>query len=463
MRQYIKSIRPKLLEGQLTVSELVDQYLHQIVQSKDLNIYVEVFEEEVKAKAQALDKKLAKGETIGALFGLVISIKDVICYEGHEVTAGSKILENYHSPFSSTALQALLDQDALVIGRVNCDEFAMGSSNEHSIYGPTKNGFNSDYVPGGSSGASAVSVQMRTCAVSLGSDTGGSVRQPAAFCGVHGFKPSYGAISRYGLIAYASSFDQIGILANDRDDIQTVLNFLSVYDPKDATSVENFLQKPTEKKSTYKIAYFKEALSHKGLDQEIKSATLEQIAKWKEAGHQVDEIEFSMLDSIIPAYYIMTTAESSSNLSRYDGVKFGYRSPQSDDLQSMYINTRTEGFGPEVKKRIMLGSFVLSSGYYDAYFLKAQRLRGMLVNQMEQIFKEYDFVAMPVSPCFPWKIGDVEKDPLEIYLSDVFTVLANLCGLPAYAFPIQQADNGFSISIQLMAKKSFDYHLFDLA
>ncbi len=463
MRHYIKSIKPNLLSGQLLVSELVLQYLEQIEKSKDLNIYIEVFEEEIKAKAKSLDEKLAKGESIGALFGLVISIKDVICYEGHKVTAGSKILDNYTSPFSSTALQALLDQDALVIGRVNCDEFAMGSSNEHSVYGPTKNGFDSDYVPGGSSGASAVAVQMSTCAVSLGSDTGGSVRQPAAFCGVHGFKPSYGAISRYGLIAYASSFDQIGILANDKEDIEAVLNFLSVYDPKDASSVENFLQKPEEKKSAYKIAYFKEAITHEGLDPEIRSATLDQIEKWKNAGHQVDEIAFSMLENVIPAYYIMTTAESSSNLARYDGVKYGYRSPNSEDLQSMYINTRTEGFGPEVKKRIMLGSFVLSSGYYDAYFLKAQKLRGLLVQQMEVILNDYDFVAMPVSPCFPWKIGDADKDSLEVYLSDVFTVLANLCGLPAYAFPIKQSDNGFSISIQLMAKKSFDYHLFDLA
>ncbi len=440
--------------GSLTLSQLVESYLSQIQETTDLNIYVRIFEDEARTRAAALDQKAAKdpGQK-GKLFGLIVSIKDVICYAGHPVTAGSKMLSGYKSPFSATAVERLLAEDAIIIGMVNCDEFAMGSSNEHSVYGPTRNGTAPEYIPGGSSGASAVSVQMDTCLVSLGSDTGGSVRQPASFCNVMGIKPTYGRISRSGLIAYASSFDQIGVIGHDTQDLDIVLEVISGVDPKDATSSHRKWgnQKLREGKPT--VAWMRMGEEEHAMQNEIKSAFAEVVKTCEEKLDSVDPIDLKYLDYVVPTYYILTTAEASSNLSRYDGVRYGYRSDHSDDLEEMYRMSRTEGFGLEVKRRIMLGTFVLSAGYYDAYFERAQKIRRLVLEEIEEVFKNHDFLILPTTPNVAWKIGQKDMNPVEVYLSDVFTVLANLSGIPAISIPMGQTADGRSFGLQILTRK----------
>lgn len=451
------SIQNDIAKGEINCQQLVQHYLSNIEQSKELNIYVEVFEQEALEQAAALDEKYATDpESVGQLYGLVISIKDVLCYKDHKVTAGSKILKGFKSLFSATAVQRILEEDAIIIGRVNCDEFAMGSANENSAYGPVRNAADTTKVPGGSSGGSAVAVQAKTCLASLGTDTGGSVRQPAAFCGVIGMKPTYGRISRFGLLAYASSFDQIGVLAHSVEDVSILLEVMSGFDENDSTSsempVELFSQSLiTEGKK--KIAYFESALQHESLDEEIREQSFALIEKLKEAGHEVEPVQFEFLDYIIPAYYVLTTAEASSNLSRFDGIRFGHRSEEAKDLIEVYKKSRSEGFGTEVKRRIMLGAFVLSSGYYDAYYTKAQKIRRLIAEKTFQIFEKYDFILMPASPTPPWNIGDKMEDPVEAYLADIFTVQANMVGIPAISLPFGGHQNGLPMGIQLMANK----------
>jgi aspartyl-tRNA(Asn)/glutamyl-tRNA(Gln) amidotransferase subunit A len=436
----------------------VQQYLAAIEASAKLNIYVEIFAEEALQRARELDEKYQQDPgSVGRLFGAVISLKDVICYEGHGVTAGSRMLSGFQSLFSATAVERLLAEDAIIIGRVNCDEFAMGSTNETSAYGPTRNAANPAKVPGGSSGASAVAVQAGTCLVSLGSDTGGSVRQPAAFCGVVGFKPTYGRISRHGLLAYASSFDQIGILANKVEDVAAVLETINGPDEFDATcstvppfSTKGLAGQPAQKA---KIAYFDSALHHPGMEEEVKNLTLVFMEKLKAQGHTVEPVGFEYLDYIIPAYYVLTTAEASSNLSRYDGIRFGHRTAGANNIQEVYKKSRTEGFGTEVKRRIMLGTFVLSAGYYDAYYAKAQQVRRLIHDRTREILKEYDFILMPASPTPAWNIGEMADDPVAMYLADIFTVQANMAGVPAIALPIGENRAGLPIGIQFMADK----------
>ena len=446
-----------LTQGKTSCVEAVRHYLNQIDKSKHLNAFVRVFAEEAIQKAAELDKRRNSGNTIGKLHGVVIAIKDVICYKDHSLTAASGILKNFTSLYSATAIEKLLQEEVIIIGVCNCDEFAMGSANENSVYGNVLNAMDETRVPGGSSGGSAVAVQAGLCMISLGSDTGGSVRQPADFCGIVGLKPTYGRISRYGLIAYASSFDQIGIFANNVDDTSKVLEMIAGADEYDST----VSQKPVEKYSAalkenkkFRFAYFKETLEHPSLDTEIADGINKLIEQIKSEGHEVTALSFEYLDYIVPAYYILTTAEASSNLSRYDGVRYGYRSAKpSTDLTEFYKHNRSEGFGKEVKRRIMLGTFVLSTGYYDAYFTKAQKVRRKLVEKTQLVFNEFDFILMPTSPSVAFKIGEKKDDPIAMYLADIYTVFANLTGIPGISLPLFKHTNGMPFGIQLMAKQ----------
>lgn len=386
---------------------------------------------------------------------MVISIKDVIAFKGHPLQAASDILSGYQSSFNATAVDRLLDAGAIIIGSNNCDEFAMGSSNENSAYGPVLNARDNTRVPGGSSGGSAVAVQAGLCMASLGSDTGGSVRQPADFCGIVGLKPTYGRVSRYGLIAYGSSFDQIGIFSQNTEDAAAILSVIAGADEFDATASTNKLSSPLnlklkgEKKPV--IGYFKQMLDHPSLDQEIKNSIYSQIEKLKKDNYVVKEIQFDLIDYIVPAYYVLTTAEASSNLSRYDGIRYGHQTKNAKDLDSFYAQNRTEGFGKEVQRRILLGTFVLSTGYYDAYFTKAQQVRRILLEQTRQLFEEVDLLISPVSPETAFKIGEKTSDPLQMYLADIYTVFANLTGIPGISIPLFEHTNGLPFSLQIMA------------
>lgn len=452
----LATLQEDLFAGKTNCVALVQQYLQRIEATRDLNIYVEVFDNEALEQAALLDAKINNKEKVGRLAGMVISIKDVLCYKGHKVTAAAKILDNFESLFSATAIERLLNEDVIIIGRVNCDQFAMGSTNENSIYGPTRNAANPEKVPGGSSGASAVAVQTNTCLASLGTDTGGSVRQPAAFCGVVGMKPTYGRVSRHGLLAYGSSFDQIGTLTHSIQDAALLLELMAGHDEFDATSSQKAVPSYANSLNTskkYKIAYFQSALEHEGFDAEIKAMTLEKIASLKAAGHEVTPVEFDLLDYLIPAYYVLTTAEASSNLSRYDGVRFGHRSTEAANLYETYTKSRTEGFSTEVKRRIMLGTFVLSASYYDAYYTKAQRVRRMIQERTQAIFKAFDFILLPASPIPAWNIGESLQDPVAMYLADIFTVYANMVGVPAICIPIGNTSDNLPVGVQFMADK----------
>ncbi len=457
MYKKLSDIQQDLRVGKTTCRTLVEGYLQRIEATRDLNIYVEVFAEEALAKADELDARFRNdAASLGRLAGMVISIKDVLCYKGHKVTAAAKILENFESLFSATAIERVVNEDVIIIGRVNCDQFAMGSTNENSIYGPTRNAANPAKVPGGSSGASAVSVQTNTCLAALGTDTGGSVRQPAAFCGVIGMKPTYGRVSRYGLLAYGSSFDQIGTLSHSVEDAALLLEIMAGQDEFDATSsrlaVPNYANSLNINRK-YKVAYIDSALHHEGMDEEIKSLTLKKIEALKAEGHSVEPVSFDLLDYMIPAYYVLTTAEASSNLSRYDGVRFGHRSSEATNLYETYAKSRTEGFSMEVKRRIMLGTFVLSAGYYDAYYTKAQCVRRLIQERTQAIFAEYDFILLPASPIPAWNIGESLADPVAMYLADIFTVYANMIGVPAIALPIGETSDKLPVGIQFMADK----------
>jgi aspartyl-tRNA(Asn)/glutamyl-tRNA(Gln) amidotransferase subunit A len=467
MKTYTKlsDIQSDLKNNHIKLPELVNQYLQNIENTKEYNIYLEVFDEEAKNKATEVQQKIENG-TAGKLAGMVIAIKDNICYKNHKVSASSKILENFESLFSATAVERLIKEDAIIIGRTNCDEFAMGSSNENSYYGAVKNPLNPDYVPGGSSGGSAAAVAANTCLAALGSDTGGSIRQPASFCGVVGLKPTYGRVSRYGLIAYASSFDQIGPITMSVEDAALIMQIISGADNYDTTSsskpVDNYTESLNTKKK-YKITYFKSYLEKQGLDPEIKSHIEETIEKLKSEGHTVEPTEFPYLDYVVPTYYVLTTAEASSNLARYDGIHFGYRSPNAHDLESTYVLSRTEGFGEEVKRRIMLGTYVLSAGYYDAYYAKGQKVRRILKEQTDKILSEFDFILMPTTPGTAFKIGEQIDDPIKMYLEDIYTVQANLTGVPAISLPTGKHSNKLPFGIQIMTKHFNEKELFAFA
>ncbi|PPK87223.1 aspartyl/glutamyl-tRNA(Asn/Gln) amidotransferase subunit A [Neolewinella xylanilytica] len=450
----IAETQAALAAGELTTVQLVERYLASIGDQRYLNIYVEVFADEALDRAREQDGRRSAGEKLGQLAGVIISIKDVICYAGHVVSAGSAMLEDFVSPYTATALQRLLDEDAIVIGRTNCDEFAMGSGNENSHYGPTRNAADPARVPGGSSGGAAVSVQANTCLLAVGSSTGGSVRQPASFCGIYGFKPTYGRISRHGLIAYGSSFDQIGLLARDPADIALGLEIIAGADAYDATApnreVPHYATATSD--GPKRIAYFPEVLENERVDAPIRQTIATTIESLRQQGHTVEPAAFDYFDYVVPTYYVLTTAEASSNLSRYDGLRYGYRSPDAETLEETYKRSRSEGFGTEVQRRILLGTFVLSSGYYDAFYGKAQRARRVIQEQLRGILADYDFIMMPVSPSQPWPVGDQTDDPVANYLADIYTVLANLAGLPAIAIPAGIAEGGhLPVGYQLMA------------
>ena len=454
----IEDVRLRIQSGE-TVISIVEQYLSKIEENKALNAFIEVFYESVRANAIAVDKKIVAG-TAGKLAGVVVAIKDNICYKNHHVSCSSKILSGFESLYTATALQRLLDEDAIVIGRLNCDEFAMGSSNETSAFGPVKNNHNIAFVSGGSSGGSAVAVSAGLCTVALGSDTGGSVRQPASWTGTYGIKPTYGRISRYGLIAYASSFDQIGMFTNSIMDSQLLYTIMAGKDEMDATSSSQPVSKvQNAAHTTFRIGIMTECFEHPGLDVEIKKEILDFVAKLKESGMEVVPVSFPFLDYIVPTYYVLTTAEASSNLSRFDGVHYGYRSDNANGVEETYVLSRSEGFGSEVKRRIMTGTFVLSQGYYDAYYTKAQKVRRVMKNATDTIFSKVDILLLPTTPTTAFEIGAI-KDAIQMYLQDIFTVHANITGNPALSMPFKKHSNGMPYGIQIMGDRFSEDKLF---
>lgn len=454
----LHEIQNGLAKGKFILKTIVRNYLNTIEKNKDLNVFITLFDKEAIDRAEEIDSKIKTGKA-GKLAGCVVSIKDVIAVKDKPLTCGSKILSNFISLYNATAIERLTEEDAIIIGKVNCDEFAMGSSNEYSYFGVTKNPFDKERVPGGSSGASAVSVASDMCLVSLGSETGGSVRQPASFCGVKGLKASYGRISRYGLVAFASSFDSIGIFAKSNYDIAKVLEVIAGYDEKDSTSVsypvDNYsgLLNNKLKSGEIKFGYPKEYFTE-GINEDILKGIQHKIESVKKAGFEVKEISLPHTEYVIQIYYILTSAEASSNLERYDGVRYGYRAGNADsNLNDMNINTRSEGFGDEVKRRIMLGTYVLSAGYYNEYYKKAQKARRLIVKDFENTFKEVDYIITPTTPNTAFKIGEKIDNPLSMYLNDIFTASANLAGIPAISIPAGFDRNGLPFGIQIIGKK----------
>ncbi|RZK73333.1 MAG: Asp-tRNA(Asn)/Glu-tRNA(Gln) amidotransferase subunit GatA [Pedobacter sp.] len=467
MKKYnsLKEIQALIGQKKLRLPELLDYYFKQIDDNKHLNAFNEVFVVSALAQAKLVQEKIDQG-TAGKLAGMVIGLKDNICYKDHEVSASSKMLEGFIAPYSATVTERLIEEDAIIIGRLNCDEFAMGGSNETSYYGPVKNAADHERVAGGSSGGSAVAVQADLCLSALGTDTGGSVRQPAAFCNCIGMKPTYGRISRYGVIAYASSFDQVGTITSSVSDAALLLEVLAGADNYDSTVSITEVPKYTDDLGSgklKKIAVLKETLENEALDKDVRDAILNAIEQFKAQGHTVEYVSFDLLDYLVPAYYVLTTAEASSNLSRYDGVHYGYRNTSAENLNELYKKSRAEGFGEEVKKRILLGTFVLSAGYYDAYYQKAQQVRRLIRDKMEEMLSVYDILISPVAPTPAFKIGENLSDPLVMYLADIYTVLASLTGIPAIALPLGNNSEGLPLSIQLMTGHFAEAQLLSLS
>lgn len=454
----IRETQAAIQNGTLSCMDVVRQCVDRIEATRNYNLYIEVVADEAMQQAAQLDARLSRGETCGRLAGAVFSIKDVLCWKSHGTTASSKILKGFVAPYTATVVSKLLAEDAILIGRVHCDEFAMGSSNENSCYGPALNPLDPAFVPGGSSGASAAAVALETCHFSVGSDTGGSVRQPAAFCGVHGFKPTYGLHSRYGLIAYASSFDQIGYMVRYVEDLPQLFEITAGKDVNDATTVDwSYRWDGKEEPVAGKLGYLKvpEGL----LDPIVEKGYQKVIDKLGADGIQLEAWEMSLEEYLVPTYYILTTAEASSNLSRYDGIRYGLRHP-GNSVESIVTNTRTKGFGKEVKRRLMMGTYVLSSGYYDAYYRKAQKVRGMIIRDMDQLFTKVEALLLPVSPVLPWLVGAKVDDPVAVYYADIFTVLANLTGQPGISVSLSGDQGAFPVGIQLIGPRFADDLLF---
>ena len=462
MYQTFAEVKSALSSG-ISVLDVVEYYLTNIEKQTELNAFLEVFEKSVREQAVLVDQKIQEGKA-GRLAGMVIGLKDNLCYKDHKVSSSSKILEGFESLYTGTAVQRLLDEDAVIIGRLNCDEFAMGSSNETSAYGPVKNPLNLALVPGGSSGGSAAAVAANLCTVALGSDTGGSIRQPASFTGTFGLKPSYGRISRFGLIAYASSFDQIGPITNSLEDSALLLEIMAGKDEYDNTVSSKPVEKYTsiEKIEKLKIAVLAESLETEGVDSEVLLKMESIIKKLKEDGHIVESVSFPYLQYMVPTYYVLTTAEASSNLSRFDGVHYGHRSPIAAGVEATYINSRSEGFGPEVQRRIMAGTFVLSNEFYDAYYTKGLKVRRILKDKTNEIMSKYDMMILPTTPSTAFPINGV-KDPIQMYLQDIFTVHANLTGNPAISLPLGKHSNGMPFGVQVMADNFKEKDLFNFS
>lgn len=445
----------KIKGGEIGVAEAAKAALEETRKCEDqINSYVTVLEEEtILARAEEVQKQIDSGELESPLAGVPTAIKDNMCTKGILTTCSSKILENFVPSYSAEAVRNLEKAGAVIIGKTNMDEFAMGSTTETSAYGITRNPHNTEHVPGGSSGGSCAAVAAWECSYALGSDTGGSIRQPSSFCGVTGIKPTYGTVSRYGLIAYGSSLDQIGPIAKDVTDCATILEAISSYDKKDSTSIQredlDFTSALVADVKGMKIGiprnYFGE-----GLDPQVKTAIEKAAGVLEENGALLEEFDLSLVEYAIPAYYVIASAEASSNLSRFDGVKYGYRTGDYEGLHNMYKKTRSEGFGPEVKRRIMLGSFVLSSGYYDAYYLKALRTKALIKKAFDQAFERYDMILAPAAPTTAPKIGESLSDPIKMYLGDIYTISVNLAGLPGISLPCGKDDKGLPIGMQLI-------------
>ncbi|MBQ9277152.1 MAG: Asp-tRNA(Asn)/Glu-tRNA(Gln) amidotransferase subunit GatA [Lachnospiraceae bacterium] len=449
----------KIKNKEVTVKEAVEESLRRIESiEKDVNSFVTVDKEGALKQAEEIQKKIDAGELNGPLAGVPVAIKDNMCTKGLLTTCSSKILGNFVPTYTATAVEKLMEAGAVIIGKTNMDEFAMGSTSETSYFGATKNPWDLDRVPGGSSGGSAAAVASEEVPFALGSDTGGSIRQPASFCGVTGIKPTYGRVSRYGLIAYGSSLDQIGPIAKDVRDCATILEIICQHDDKDSTSYKDaasdFTSALVDDVKGMKIGIPSDYLAE-GIDPEVKDAVLAAAKVLEEKGAIVEEFSLGMVDYAIPAYYIIASAEASSNLERFDGVKYGYRTADYTDLHNMYKKTRSEGFGAEVKRRIMLGSFVLSSGYYDAYYVKALKTKALIKKAFDDAFAKYDVILGPVAPTTALKCGESLSDPIKMYLGDIYTVSVNLAGLPGISLPCGYDKNGLPIGLQLLGQ-TFD-------
>ena len=445
----------KIKAKEVTVKEALEAVFAQIDKSEEMiNSYVNLYREEAFQKAEEVQKKIDAGELTGPLAGVPVAIKDNICTKGMTTTCSSKILYNFVPTYTAQAVENLEAAGAVIIGKTNMDEFAMGSTTETSAFGATKNPWNTEHVPGGSSGGSCAAVAAEECFYALGSDTGGSIRQPSSFCGVTGLKPTYGTVSRYGLIAYGSSLDQIGPIAKDVTDCAAILETITSYDKKDSTSIRrentDFTSALVEDVKGMRIGIPRDYFGE-GLNEEVKEAVLAAARVLEEKGAVVEEFDLSLVEYAIPAYYVIASAEASSNLARFDGVKYGYRTEEYEGLHNMYKKTRSEGFGPEAKRRIMLGSFVLSSGYYDAYYLKALRTKALIKQAFDKAFEKYDVILGPVAPTTAPKLGSSLENPLKMYLGDIYTISVNLAGLPGISLPCGFDKEGLPIGLQLIA------------
>ncbi len=458
-------LRQDYQQGGFKLTERVEEMLAKIEAGKHLNAFIQVYADDARQRAAEIDARRDAGEKLGRLAGLFIALKDNMCMAGKRVTCASRILDNFISPYDATVVRKIQDADGIIIGKTNLDEFAMGSSTENSAHGPARHPMNPDYVAGGSSGGSAIAVAAGMTDIALGSDTGGSIRQPAALCGVVGLKPGYGRVSRYGLVAYASSLDQIGPFGKTVSDAALMLEVISGGDSNDATSAHvpvpafsGYLDTTEKMKFGMPAEFFGD-----GLDDEIRAAIEALARRLEDAGHTVTKVKLPLTEFAISTYYIIATAEASSNLGRYDGVRYGHRTENAENLESMYVNTRSEGFGPAVKRRIMLGTYVLSSGYYDAYYRKAQQVRNLIKQEYDQAMEAVDVLLTPTTPGPAFRLGERLSDPLKMYLSDIYTVTANLAGIGAISIPLAKTENGFPIGVQLLASSFKEIRLLQAA
>ena len=446
--------RELLDKRKLSCSELVEQFLKNIEANSHLNAFISLFPEKTRAHAKEIDEKI-KANHAGKLAGLIIAVKDNIAMVGEKLTCGSRILENFESLFNATVVQKLLYEDAIIIGKTNLDQYAMGSSNENSYFGPVKNPHDPERIPGGSSGGSAASVAANLAAAALGSDTGGSIRQPAAMCGVVGLKPSYGRVSRYGLVAFASSLDQIGPITRSVKDSAAILSVIAGHDRKDSTSasvpVPDYFEDIDLGVNGLSIAYPREYYTQ-GLDPQVRAAVESVLQLLTDGGADIEEISLPHTEYGIATYYILATAEASANLARYDGVRYGFRADNISNLEEMYTESRSQGFGEEVKRRIMLGTYVLSAGYYEAYYRKAQKVRTLIKQDFDLAFEKFDCIVTPTSPTTAFKIGEKLEDPLQMYLSDIYNISANLAGINGISIPCGKDSKNLPVGVQLFSQ-----------
>ncbi|MCO6496916.1 MAG: Asp-tRNA(Asn)/Glu-tRNA(Gln) amidotransferase subunit GatA [Chitinophagaceae bacterium] len=462
----IPAYQKALSTGEVTCVQAVRYYLDRIKERVNINAYAHVFGEEAISRAEELDAKRNEGKPVGKLHGIVISIKDVFSYAGHPLTASSKMLSGFEALFNATAVQRILDEDAIIIGSCNCDEFAMGSTGERSIYGNVKNPVNLSKVAGGSSSGSAAAVAADLCMISLGSDTGGSVRQPADFCGVVGYKPSYGRVSRYGVLAYASSFDTVGIIAKNITDIEPVLDVISGPDGLDSTARTDalFTREDPAREEDFKWAVLRKALSHPSLDGEIRDSIVNLVEQLRGEGVNFEEEDIGLMDYLTSIYYVISSAEVTSNMARYDSIRYGYRTTKPiENLEDLYKISRSEGFSREVKKRILLGNYLLSEGNYDTYLVQAQKIRQKLIDEVNGLFTRHDFLILPTTLSTAYDLGSAQKGDTSRYTADIFTVIANLTGHPAISLPLFRHSNGMPFSLQIIAAKDNEINLLKAA